>query len=81
MIRACPPWPGCAGAATCVDFRAQVNPASLTVVEGARIEPALATARPGDRFQFERKSYYVADLFDSREGAPVFNLTVPLRDT
>ncbi len=63
------------------DFRTQLNPASLAVVEGARIEPALAGAAPGERFQFERKGYYVADAKDTKPGAPVFNLIVSLRDT
>jgi glutaminyl-tRNA synthetase len=63
------------------DFRSQLNPRSLEVLDGARMEPALASAKPGARYQFERKGYYFADPKDSREGAPVFNLIVPLRDT
>ena len=63
------------------DFRAQINPRSLEVLEGARVERALGTAKPGERYQFERKGYYFADPRDSRPGAPVFNLIVPLRDT
>ena len=63
------------------DFRTQLNPRSLEVIEGARIERALGKAKPGERYQFERKGYYFADPRDSREGAPVFNLIVPLRDT
>ena len=63
------------------DFRTQLNPRSLEVLEGARIEPALAEARSTERWQFERKGYYVADAKDSKPGAPVFNLIVPLRDT
>jgi len=63
------------------DFRTQLNPRSLEVVVGARVEPALRHCRPGDRFQFERKGYYCADQKDSKQGAPVFNLVVPLRDT
>jgi len=63
------------------DFRRQLNPRSLEVVAGARMEPALAGARPEDRWQFERKGYYVADRKDSKQVAPVFNLIVPLRDT
>ncbi|HEY6912418.1 MAG TPA: glutamine--tRNA ligase, partial [Myxococcales bacterium] len=63
------------------DFRAQLNPRSLEVVEGARIEPALAGAQATERWQFERKGYYVADAKDSKPGALVFNLIVPLRDT
>jgi glutaminyl-tRNA synthetase len=63
------------------DFRTQLNPGSLEVLEGARIEPALAAATPDQRWQFERKGYYCADSRDSKPGAPVFNLIVPLRDT
>jgi len=63
------------------DFRAQINPKSLEIVTGAMAEPALAGAKPGERFQFERKGYYVADAKDSRPGAPVFNQIVSLRDT
>jgi len=63
------------------DFRRQLNLRSLEVVAGARMEPALAGARPEDRWQFERKGYYVADRKDSKQVAPVFNLIVPLRDT
>jgi len=64
-----------------IDFRTQINPGSLEVVEGARVEPALAAAKPAERFQFERKGYYFADPKDSKDGEPVFNLIVPLRDT
>ena len=45
------------------------------------IEPALALAEPGARFQFERLGYFVADSKDHAPGAPVFNRTVTLRDT
>jgi glutaminyl-tRNA synthetase len=63
------------------DFKTHLNPASLQVLDEAMVEPSLASASPGDRFQFERKGFYVADLKDSRPGAPVFNSIVPLRDT
>ena len=46
-----------------------------------RLEPSLAQAQPGDHFQFERLGYFVADAVDSRPGHPVFNRSVPLRDT
>ena len=45
-----------------------------------RIEPSLASAEPGSRFQFERQGYFCVDP-DSRPGAPVFNRTVTLKDT
>jgi glutaminyl-tRNA synthetase len=47
----------------------------------AFLEPSLKTANPEDRFQFERHGYFVADRRDSREGAPVFNRAVTLRDS
>ena len=50
------------------------------MVEGARVEPALATAKAKERHQFERKGYYFVDPKDSKDGAPVFNLIVSLRD-
>ena len=57
-----------------------VNPSSLECVTGCKIEPALAEAPPGTRFQFERLGYFCVDP-DSQPGAPVFNRTVTLRDT
>jgi len=62
------------------DWRDNINPDSLTVLTGCRIEPGLAEAKPGDRIQFERKGYFCADP-DSTPGKPVFNRTVSLRDT
>jgi glutaminyl-tRNA synthetase len=57
-----------------------LNSASLERVTGCRVEPALANAAPGARFQFERLGYFCADP-DSRPGAPVFNRTVTLKDS
>ncbi|GAA4302612.1 glutamine--tRNA ligase/YqeY domain fusion protein [Compostibacter hankyongensis] len=62
------------------DFKACLNPDSLQVIPEAVIEPALAEAQPGDRFQFMRKGYFCADR-DSAPGKPVFNRTVTLKDT
>jgi glutaminyl-tRNA synthetase len=62
------------------DFRDYLNPDSLIVVEHAQVEPSLLGAGPGAIYQFERKGYYCVDR-DSTEERPVFNLTVPLRDT
>src|SRR5450759_5053355 len=62
------------------DFRATLNPASLDTLTEARIEPSLAEAAPGARFQFERLGYFCVDSVDSRPGAPVFNRTVQLKD-
>jgi glutaminyl-tRNA synthetase len=57
-----------------------LNPNSLERVEGAKIEAALAAAAPGTRFQFERQGYFCVDP-DSRDGKPVFNRTVTLKDS
>ena len=61
-------------------FLSTLNPDSLEVVADAKVEPSLAGARPGERFQFERIGYFAVDP-DSEPGAPVFNRTVSLRDT
>jgi glutaminyl-tRNA synthetase len=57
-----------------------LNPNSLEVLPGSKVEPALASAAPGARFQFERQGYFCADP-DSTPGRPVFNRTVTLKDT
>jgi glutaminyl-tRNA synthetase len=62
------------------DFIANLNPNSLEVLTDCRIEPALAEASVGDRFQFLRHGYFVVDP-DSTEDRLVFNRTVSLRDT
>ena len=62
------------------EFLKYMNPDSLKVVQGY-VEPMLADAAPGERFQFERTGYFVADERDSRPGAPVFNRTVTLKDS
>jgi glutaminyl-tRNA synthetase len=60
-------------------FLANLNPDSLVVVPDAQVEPSLAEAKAGERFQFERLGYFVADA-DTRPGHPVMNRTVTLRD-
>ncbi len=62
-------------------FTEALNPGSLEVLRGCRLEPALGAAAPGDRYQFERLGYFCADLKDHRPGTPVFNRTATLRDT
>jgi glutaminyl-tRNA synthetase len=62
------------------DFLRQMNPDSVQVLRHAKLEPGLATARPEDRFQFERHGYFVADARDSKPGAPVFNRAVTLKE-
>jgi glutaminyl-tRNA synthetase len=64
-----------------VDFTASLNPQSLEVLQSCRVEPSLAGAAPGDRYQFERLGYFCIDPVDSAPEAPVFNRTVTLRDT
>jgi glutaminyl-tRNA synthetase len=59
---------------------ADLNPGSRKVVT-AQLEFALRSAKPAQTFQFERHGYFTADRFDSREGAPVFNRAVTLRDS
>ncbi|MBZ5513201.1 MAG: glutamine--tRNA ligase/YqeY domain fusion protein [Acidobacteriia bacterium] len=62
------------------DFTSNLNPNSLEIVSHARLEPSLANAAPGSRYQFERLGYFCADP-DSISGKPVFNRTVALKDT
>jgi glutaminyl-tRNA synthetase len=62
------------------DFRADLNPASLTTLTDCVVEPSLADAMPGARFQFEREGYFVVDS-EAAPGALVLNRTVTLRDT
>lgn len=57
-----------------------LNPASLEVVTGCKVEPMLGAPADGARYQFERLGYFAADP-DSRSGAPVFNRTVSLKDS
>jgi glutaminyl-tRNA synthetase len=61
------------------DFKTHLNPGSLEILDGCRLEASLGAARPGDGFQFERLGYFCMDP-DSRPGAMVFNRTVALRD-
>jgi len=62
------------------DFKASLNLASRTIVTGF-VETSLREAKPGDRFQFERHGYFVADAVDHSTARPVFNRTTTLRDT
>jgi glutaminyl-tRNA synthetase len=57
-----------------------LNPNSLEVLPDCALEPSLAEAEPGDKFQFERNGYFCVDL-DSAPGKLVFNRTVTLKDT
>ena len=62
------------------DLTAMINPASLEVLKGSKVEPSLGAAAAGARYQFERQGYFSVDP-DSRPGAPVFNRTVSLKDS
>ena len=62
------------------DWKEDLNPESLTVLSACKLEPSLANANVGDRFQFERMGYFCMDK-DSQPGKPVFNRTVTLKDT
>jgi glutaminyl-tRNA synthetase len=63
------------------DYRANLNPSSLEILQGCKLEPSLADAAPGSRYQFERLGYFCVEPIDSARGALVFNRTVTLRDT
>ena len=67
--------PGAAG-----DYVADLNPRSLEVLTAAKLEPSVADAAPGTRYQFERLGYFCVDA-DSAPGRLVFNRTVTLKDT
>jgi glutaminyl-tRNA synthetase len=62
------------------DYLESINPVAKRVIR-AVLEPSLADAQPGDRFQFERHGYFVADRIDHRADRPVFNLAVTLKDS
>ena len=61
-------------------FLDYLNPDSLIILKGCKVEPGLANAVPGSHYQFERKGFFCVDL-DSTSEHPIINLTVPLRDT
>lgn len=63
------------------DYKDYLNPDSLEVLGGCKLEPSLSQAAPGDRFQFERNGYFCVDAKDSTPEKPVFNRTVTLRDS
>ena len=62
------------------DYREYLNPGSLEVLTGCKVEPDLAGATPGSRFQFERLGYFCVDP-DASSARPVFNRTVGLKDS
>ena len=63
------------------DLAAHINPDSLEILTGCKVEPSLASATPGSTYQFLRQGYFCVDSVDSTPGHLVFNRTVPLRDS
>ncbi len=63
------------------DFLECLNPGSLEVLTGCKVEAGLAHAQPSERFQFLRQGYFCADSRDSRPGHLVFNRSVSLKDS
>jgi glutaminyl-tRNA synthetase len=62
------------------DFKTFINPDSLKKLTDCRLEPGLAHAAPGNRYQFERLGYFCVDPVDSCEASLIFNRTVTLKD-
>ena len=63
------------------DGSVNINPDSLKVLENCYVEPALAEAKPGDRFQFMRTGYFCVDTKDTTEGHLVFNRIVSMKSS
>ncbi len=63
------------------DFKENLNPESFKLMKNCMAEPGVKELKPGDRVQFLRKGYYIADTKDFTEEKPVFNRIVPLKDT
>jgi len=62
------------------DYKDNLNPDSLKTLEHCKLEPGLKSAKPGEKFQFQRLGYFCVDK-DSKEAGLIFNRTVPLRDS
>ena len=63
------------------DFTDYINPRSLEILTGCKLEPTIGNSQPVDRYQFERMGYFCVDSKYSQPGKPVFNRTVTLKDT
>ena len=63
------------------DYKDLINPKSLEIILNAKLEPFVKSAKPGDRFQFERQGYFCVDTKYSTSEKIVFNRTVTLKDT
>ena len=62
------------------DWKDNLNPNALETLSNCKLEPSLTTAKPGDRFQFERLGYFTVDSIDSAPDKLLFNRTVTLKD-
>lgn len=62
------------------DYREFLNPSSLNILKGCKLEPSLQSAKPFDKFQFQRIGYFCVDP-DSSDSNLIFNRTVSLKDT
>lgn len=63
------------------DYKELINPKSLDIITNAKLEPFIKSAKPGDRFQFERQGYFCVDTKYTTNEKLVFNRTVTLKDT
>ncbi|MES0359633.1 MAG: glutamine--tRNA ligase/YqeY domain fusion protein [Anaerolineales bacterium] len=63
------------------DFKSNINPNSLEILEGCYVEQSLVDAVPGCIYQFERQGYFIVDPISSEHGKLVFNRTISLRDS
>ena len=63
------------------DWKDFINPESLKILKGCKVEPSMADSDPAQRYQFERKGYFCQDAKDTKPGALVFNRTVSLKDS
>jgi glutaminyl-tRNA synthetase len=63
------------------EFLNAINPNALQILTGCKLERSLNEAKPGERFQFERQGYFIADIKDSKPGSLVFNRIVTLKDS
>lgn len=63
------------------DWKEFINPDSVEILDNAKLEPSLSKAKAGDQFQFERLGYFNVEPKSSKANKPVFNRTIPLRDS
>lgn len=63
------------------DWKTALNPHSLAILKGCKLEPSMASAEPGVSYQLERTGYFCLDSKDSTRDKPVFNRTVTLKDS